>query len=663
MPPAASHARSLRVATVAGILITAGGALMLLAWFGDLPSLTNLRPDWQPMVPLTAFCFVLCGVALVLAARAMAGETAGATPALHTHRRIALALGVVVAAVGARRLIYYAAGWRSEIDMFGLIPHAGPGQMAWTAGLGFLLVGLAIALTARRGFQPLSQILAALVFFIGWATLVRYFYGGTMRDWPFMTSVNTAAAFALLGLGVFFARPDAGLVRLWNSPSAGGTLVRRLLPAALTLPVLNGWLRLQGERAGWYGLEAGLTLFALSNVVVFVALAWLTALKLHREDLKRREAEKGERTERYFSDSLLDSLPGVFYLYDREGRFLRWNHQFETATGYLPSEMTKLRPADFFRPEDHAALKERVDRVFAEGRADLEADFKAKDGSTRPYYFTGVRVELDGEICLAGVGIDIGERREAERAVHKLNAELERRVEERTAELQAKNRELETFTYSVSHDLKAPLRGIDGYSRLLLEDYHDKLDGEGRRFLTSVRSAASQMGQLMDDLLAYSQLERRSLQPRELHLRDLVTEILQRHQEEINRRPVEVVVKIPAVTVHTDAQALGQSLRNLVENAFKFTAAVPDARVEIGARVEDGVCLLWVRDNGAGFEMRFAERIFEIFQRLHRAEEYPGTGIGLAIVRKAMQRIHGRAWAISEPGRGATFYLELPVRA
>ncbi len=663
MSATVSYVRSLHMASTAGFLVAAGGAVILAAWFGDWRTLTNLRDDWQPMLPSTATCFILSGVALVLTTRAMASPPPGSNRANEVNRRFALGLGLLVALVGARRLIYYAAGWRSEIDTFGLVAHAGSGQMAWTAGLGFLLAGLAIALGARRAFHPLGQLLAAAVFFIGWATSVRYLYGGPMQDWPFLTSVNTAAAFAVLGLGIFFTRPDAGLVQLWNSPCAGGTLVRGLLPAALVLPVVTGWLRLQGEHAGWYGLEAGLTLFALSNVAVFVALAWHTAFRLHREDLRRREAEKAERAERYFSDALLDSLPGVFYLYDRDGRFLRWNHQFENVTGYDSAEMRRLRPADFFPPEAHPALKERVDRVFSEGRADLEADFRFKDGRTRPYYFTGVRVHLGGETCLAGVGIDIGERREAERAVHKLNAELERRVDERTAELQAKNRELETFTYSVSHDLKAPLRGIDGYSRLLLEDYHDKLDAEGRHFLGSVRSAATQMGQLIDDLLAYSQLERRALQPRTIHLRELTNEVLQRHQEELARRNVELVVNLPDLIVHADAQALGQSLRNLVDNAVKFTASTPAARIDIGARIEDEVCLLWVKDNGTGFDMRFAERIFDIFQRLHRAEDYPGTGIGLAIVRKAMQRMHGRAWAVSEPGRGATFYLELPLRA
>ncbi len=249
---------------------------------------------------------------------------------------------------------------------------------------------------------------------------------------------------------------------------------------------------------------------------------------------------------------------------------------------------------------------------------------------------------------------------QANEALRRMNEELERRVQQRTAKLESANRELETFTYSVSHDLKAPLRGIDGYSRLLLEDYADKLDDEGRQFLYNVRQAAQQMGQLINDLLAYSRLERRELHAEPVALQDLIGALLARRAEEIKARGVAVNVTVPAVSVSADREGLTMALRNLLENALKFTRDTPHPEIEIGGRDTGDACILWVRDNGVGFDMKFHDKIFAIFQRLHRAEDYPGTGVGLAIVKKAMERMGGRAWAESEPGRGATFYLEIP---
>ena len=250
-------------------------------------------------------------------------------------------------------------------------------------------------------------------------------------------------------------------------------------------------------------------------------------------------------------------------------------------------------------------------------------------------------------------------RRLAKEALDRLNAELETRIEQRTAALNAKSRELEAFAYSVAHDLKAPLRGIDGYSRLLLEDYADRLEGEGRNFLEIIQSSTDEMNQLIDDLLAYSRLERRELKTGRIELAPIVNSLVEEKRRE-EARSIDFVVDVNGSTVLADANGLSQSLRNYLDNAVKFTHKIENPRIEVGAKDEAGNCVVWVRDNGIGFDMKYHDRIFEIFQRLGATEDYPGTGIGLAIVRKAMERMGGRAWAESTPGAGATFYLEIP---
>lgn len=270
-------------------------------------------------------------------------------------------------------------------------------------------------------------------------------------------------------------------------------------------------------------------------------------------------------------------------------------------------------------------------------------------------------IEFEGEAAIFTSINDISARKQAEDEVRQLNVVLEQRVVERTAQLQAVNKELETFAYSVSHDLKAPLRGIDGYSRLLLDDHAAALDEEGRLFLTNIRNGAGQMAQLIEDLLAYSRVERRGPQLDQIDLRSLVQATIAERAEEIAARNVTMKIDIPSRAVTADREGLVMALRNLLDNALKFTRDISQPVIEIGIRSEGRACILWMRDNGIGFDMKFHERIFEIFQRLHLPEDFSGTGIGLAIVRKALQRMGGRAWAESMPGQGATFYLEMPL--
>ena len=315
-------------------------------------------------------------------------------------------------------------------------------------------------------------------------------------------------------------------------------------------------------------------------------------------------------------------------------------------------------------PEDWPQVKSSLKDALA-GRSEHDMQYRIvrPDKSVRVVRCRARRViDSDGQHPrLQGTFQDITKLEEMRQRVERARDELETRVKERTAELETANRELETFTYSVSHDLKAPLRGIDGYSRLLLEDHLEQLDGEGQAFLKNVRQGVDQMSQLIEDLLAYSRMERRSLHRTGIGLRGLIDGILHEREEDIRAQQVDVRLDLALESVVGDSDGLTLVLRNLIDNALKFSRDVADPTLMISARRQGDSSIIEVADNGIGFDMRFHDRIFEIFHRLQRAEDYPGTGIGLAIVRKAVQRMNGTISANSNPGEGAKFTVELPL--
>jgi signal transduction histidine kinase len=311
-------------------------------------------------------------------------------------------------------------------------------------------------------------------------------------------------------------------------------------------------------------------------------------------------------------------------------------------------------------PEDLPEQENRLAHTIATcGRDQREFRIiRASDQSVRYIQAAEmVVVGADGKaVRMVGINRDVTERKQAEQEISKLNDDLENRA----AELLAANKELEAFSYSVSHDLRAPLRAVDGFSRMVLEDYADKLDEEGRRKLGVIRSESQRMGRLIDDLLAFSRLGRQPIEPVGIDMHAMARSVFD-----------ELAACDPSRNLRLDLQPLPpargsealirQVWVNLIGNAVKFTRQLDPGEIEIGSRPGgDGEQLYYVKDNGAGFDMRHANKLFGVFQRLHTQEEFPGTGVGLALVQRIVHRHGGRIWAESELDRGAAFYFTLP---
>jgi len=388
----------------------------------------------------------------------------------------------------------------------------------------------------------------------------------------------------------------------------------------------------------------------------------LGVLGIARDITQRKQAEASLREQEAFFRLIAENMGDMVTVLDVQGRRLYDSPAYRALFGN-PEEVQEPDPFASVHPDDREGVRRAFATTIATG-VGTRGTFRVvlPGGGWRDIESQGgVIRNIDGRVeRVVVVSRDVSERKRMEDRIHQLNADLEARVSQRTAELDAVNKELQTFTYSVSHDLKAPLRGIDGYCRLLLEDHREQLGEEGRVFLDNVRNGVAHMARLIEDLLAYSRLERRGLHGQTLDLSRQAGMVLDSRRAEIQALGMVVDVRLHGLSACADPAALNIVLRNLVDNALKFARQSQPPKLAISGTQSEKSVTVAIKDNGIGFDMRFHERIFEIFQRLQRAEDYPGTGVGLAIVHKAAQRMGGRVWAESQLGRGATFYLELP---
>jgi PAS domain S-box-containing protein len=399
----------------------------------------------------------------------------------------------------------------------------------------------------------------------------------------------------------------------------------------------------------------------LGNIFA-VALLFVSGIAVRRELRDRRVAEKALReSEERFRLVVANVSTYAILTLDPEGHVSTWNAGAERIKGYKTDEIIGKYFSCFYRPEDVVAGKPEAELKVAtsEGRSENEGWRVHKDGSLlwANVVVTAMRGADGHLIGFSKVTHDLTERKRAEEDIRNLNGYLQQHVNDLTAA----NRELDAFTYSLAHDLRAPIRHINGFATILCNEHYEHLDGEGQRFLNKIEKSSRDMGVLIDELLGFARLGRQELGRSKVNLHELVKEIRQQLEPEtLGRVLAWDIGALP--DVYGDIALLRQVLVNLISNAVKYTKKKTNAHIEIGARNGGPEVTIYVRDNGAGFDMQYAEKLFRVFQRLHHAEDFEGTGIGLAIVRRIIERHGGRVWAEGDTARGATFYFTLPVK-
>ncbi len=388
-------------------------------------------------------------------------------------------------------------------------------------------------------------------------------------------------------------------------------------------------------------------------------------VEAHLIERSRSEAEL--RNSNALLNAMFESAPDATLLVGADGRIVRANNAAARMFGFAIEDIAG-KPVDDLLPgryrENHVGHRRAFaaqphPRAMGSG---MELYGLRSNGSEFPVDVMLGPLRTDGSLTVICIVRDITERKRAEEAIRRLNEELEQRVEQRTAQLSAANRDLEAFSYSTSHDLRAPLRAISGFAQILARRDREGLTEEGRHHLDNIVEASAHMGRLLDDLLNYARLGRRAVNLQPVALPELLAQITKTFAPRVSEAGAELVIPRELPAIESDPTLLGQALGNLLDNALMYHRPDVPPRVEFACKLDASHATLTVTDNGIGIPAEHFDKIFNPFQRLHSQEQYPGTGIGLAIVAKAMEMLGGRVWVESVVGAGSRFFVELPLR-
>ncbi|MCD6023934.1 MAG: aphA [Fibrobacteria bacterium] len=598
--------------------------------------------DWFPHQPLAAFaCFSLIGVGVLSVQKIP-----------YTTRLFQFAAGVLIILIEFFSVTLGAGGvWGMDR------------LTAWVV----LLLGFILASGGSRipliGY--IRQMAIFAVFFLCALVLAGYIYEGEDATGGLVAFLHIPWTSGLMGLvaghALLLQHPNFGVMRVLSGEGFGSAVMRRLLPTTIVLLLLLGWMLAIGEEMHLYPASFGESMYAVLAISGFSGMLVTTAIYLNRLDGDRVSQEAALRRNQQQLQSILDNTTSIICMKDLEGRYLLVNKSFCRAVGRTKGECVGKHVRELFSPEITEGTLERNRRALERGEA-IEAIESISSSPETPArtFLCATFPLLDATgfpYAVCDVYTDITDIKRQEEEIQHLNQSLR----EKTRRQEAANNELEAFSYSVSHDLRAPLRHISGFGQLLSQRNKDILDDKSRHYLSVILQSVDRMGALIDDLLAFSRASKVDLSWKRVSMQETVEDV--RTELESHWAGPRVAWDIGHLPeVEGDPAMLRLVWVNLLSNAMKYSGKNPVPRISVQC-VPNGTeeDVFSIVDNGAGFDMRYVDKLFGVFQRLHSSQEYEGTGIGLAMIRRILERHGGRIWAESSVGQGASFYFVLPT--